>query len=254
MPDRVLTDDQLDCFRREGFVVAPGLLDHEATEALIRAAREVEAMPEVPGRQMVYWETSQRGDGTRMIQRIENFYPYHEWFHALFDGPLLKGAMDELFAEPSVLYKDKINLKLPGGDGFKPHQDQQAGWSLYAPIFITALVCIDQATVENGCLEIAGGQHDKGLIGPEWEPLSDETRGDVAFVPVPTAPGDAIFFDSYTPHGSQPNLTDKARRVLYVTYNRVRDGGHRERYFADKRASFPPDIERDPDKVYRYRV
>ncbi len=214
MPDRVFTDDQLDCFRREGFVVAPGLLDREATEALIRAAREVETMPEVPGRQMVYWETSQRGDGTRMIQRIENFYPYHEWFQELFDGPLLKGALDQLFAEPSVLYKDKINLKLPGGGGFEPHQDQQAGWSVYAPIFITALVCIDPATVENGCLELAAGQHDKGLIGPEWEPLSDEAMADVAFVPVPTAPGDAIFFDSYTPHGSQPNLTDKARRVL----------------------------------------
>ena len=70
MPDRVFTGDQLDSFRREGFVVAPGMLDREATEALIRAAREVEAMPEVPGRQMVYWETSQRGDGIRMIQRI----------------------------------------------------------------------------------------------------------------------------------------------------------------------------------------
>jgi len=33
-------------------------------------------MPEVPGRQMVYWENVSGGD--RIVQRIENFCPYHE--------------------------------------------------------------------------------------------------------------------------------------------------------------------------------
>ena len=254
MAKRVLNDEQLEYFSGQGFVVVPGLFDSQTTGTLIRAAAEVEALPEVAGKQMVYWETRQRGDGQRMVQRIENFYPYHDWFHELFDGPLLKGAVDELFGEASVLYKDKFNLKLPGGDGFKPHQDQQAGWSVYAPIFITALVCIDEATVENGCLELAAGLHDRGLIGREWEPLTDENMGDVEFMPVPTAPGDAIFFDSYAPHSSQPNLTDSPRRVLYVTYNRLRDGDHRERYFSDKRASFPPDVERVEGKVYKFRV
>ncbi len=31
-----------------------------------------------------------------------------------------------------MLFKDKINFTLPGGDGFKPHQDQQTGWSASA--------------------------------------------------------------------------------------------------------------------------
>ena len=58
----------------------------------------------------------------------------------------------------------------------------------------------------------------------------------------------------YPPHGSKPNLSDKQRRVLYVTYNRASDGDHLQQYYADKRLSYPPDIERDPDKEYRYRV
>ena len=33
----------------------------------------------------------------------------------------------ELFGEPAVLFKEKINFKMPGGAGFKAHQDQQAG-------------------------------------------------------------------------------------------------------------------------------
>ena len=49
-------------------------------------------------------------------------------------------------------------------------------------------------------------------------------------------------------------MSDGKRRVLYVTYNRLSDGDHREQYYADKRKSYPPDVERDPDKQYAYRV
>jgi hypothetical protein len=63
-----------------------------------------------------------------------------------------------------------------------------------------------------------------------------------------------LFFDSYAPHGSKPNRTAEARRILYLTYNRARDGDHRAAYFADKRANFPPDIERAPGTEYRFRV
>ena len=136
----------------------------------------------------------------------------------------------------------------------REHQDQQAGWGTYADFFITALVSIDEATVENGCLEVAAGWHDKGLVGDEWTPLGEGETADMVFEPYPTQPGDAMFFDSYAPHRSGPNLTESARRVLYVTYNRASEGDHRAAYFADKRKSFPPDIERDPDKTYVFRV
>jgi 2-aminoethylphosphonate dioxygenase len=63
-----------------------------------------------------------------------------------------------------------------------------------------------------------------------------------------------IFFDSFVPHASKPNLTQAPRRVLYLTYNLARDGDCRARYFADKYAAFPPDIDRETDKVYVFRV
>ncbi len=63
-----------------------------------------------------------------------------------------------------------------------------------------------------------------------------------------------MFFDSFAPHRSAPNLTDRPRRALYVTYNRASEGDHRARYVADKRANFPPDIEREPGKTYVFRV
>jgi hypothetical protein len=251
---RFLSEPELARYRRDGFLVCHGLFGPGEVAELQRATDEVQAWPELPGVWMVYGEQSLREQGRRLVNRIENFYPYHPGFKAIFDGDKLLGRVSDLFGEPAVLFKDKINFKLPGGDGFKPHQDQQAGWSVYAPLFVTALVAIDDATEANGCLELAPGHHTRGLIGPEWKPLSDDDLRGVDFVPYPTAPGDTVFFDSFVPHRSGPNLSDQPRRVLYVTYNRLADGDHRARYYADKRRSYPPDVEREPGKQYVYRV
>jgi hypothetical protein len=42
--------------------------------------------------------------------------------------------------------------------------------------------------------------------------------------------------------------------VLYITYNLLSAGDHRGRCYADKRASFPRDIEREPSRTYSFRV
>ena len=242
-------------YERTGWLVARGFFDAEEAAAIAAWTNELLAMPEVPGAQMVYREDSLLDGQQRVVQRIENFCPFHPGFDALVRGGRLQAAAAQLLSGPAVLFKEKINFKMPGGAGFEPHQDQQAGWSAYAPLFVTALVSIDRATLENGCLEIAeGAPRHAGLIGEEWRPLTAEEMAGFKLVPVPTNPGDVLFFDSYVPHASKPNLTAEPRRILYLTYNRAADGDHRVRYFAEKRASFPPDIERRPGAEYRFRV
>ncbi|MBX6373713.1 MAG: phytanoyl-CoA dioxygenase family protein [Acetobacteraceae bacterium] len=249
-----LSAEDLAQYARTGWVAARGFFDAAEVAAISAWTDELLAMPEVPGRHMVYREDSLLGDGRRVVQRIENFCPYHPGFDALVRGGRLRDAVEQLMDGPVCLFKEKINFKMPGGAGFEPHQDQQAGWSAYAPIFVTAMVSIDRATIENGCLEMADAPRLAGLIGEEWRPLTAEQMASFALVPVPTEPGDVLFFDSYVPHASKANLTGEARRILYLTYNRASDGDHRARYFADKRASFPPDIERLPGVEYKFRV
>jgi ectoine hydroxylase-related dioxygenase (phytanoyl-CoA dioxygenase family) len=249
-----LTPKQIETFHRDGFVYAPGFFSAEDMRSITAWTEEVTAWPEKAGRHMVYHEDSLIDPGTRVVQRIEDVTPFHGGFRALFTQGRMGAAVSALLGEPATLFKDKINFKMPGGDGFKAHQDAQAGWNVYAKYYITALVSIDAATVENGCLEMAAGWHRKGLVGDEWTPLGEGETSGMKFVSYPTSPGDAMFFDSYAPHRSGPNLTSAPRRVLYVTYNRASEGDHRARYFADKHKSFPPDIERDPSKTYIFRV
>lgn len=250
----VLSQSQHADFARDGFLVATGYLSADEISELARFTATAEAMPELPGRQMIYWEDSLTEPGTRVRQRIEDIYSFHDGFQAFFDGPKMRAAVAELFGEDAILFKDKINLKLPGGDGFKPHQDQQAGWWDYASLFITVMVSIDATTIENGCLELAAGQHTRGLVGKPWEPLTEVDTNGMDFRPYPTTPGDVVFFDSFTPHASDPNNTSQPRRVLYVTYNKRAEGDHRVAYYADKRKNYPPDCEREPGKKYEFRV
>jgi hypothetical protein len=42
--------------------------------------------------------------------------------------------------------------------------------------------------------------------------------------------------------------------MYFATYNKASEGYHLDQYYADKRKNFPPDIERDPDREYVYKV
>jgi hypothetical protein len=101
---------------------------------------------------------------------------------------------------------------------------------------------------------MSDGRRLAGLIGDEWAPLTREQMKAFSLISIETTPGDVLFFDSYAPHGSAPNLTDKQRRILYLTYNLAAVGDSRRRYFDDKRANYPPDIERLPGATYKFRV
>ena len=245
-----LDTDQLQAYARDGYLMVRGMLDAEAVAALGRWTDELVAMEEIAGRHMVYYEDHVDGGGVRVLSRIENFCPFHEDFDRLLRGPAMLGLVESLLGEPALLFKDKINFKRPGGGGFAAHQDVQAGWDDYAALHLTMLVSIDRATADNGCLEIAAARHREGMLGERWSPLHDD--GVMEYRSIPTERGDVLFFDSFVPHRSQRNRS--AAQRLYVTYNGASAGDSRERYYADKRASYPPDCERDPQQNYSFRV
>ena len=247
----VLTQDHIAAFKHDGYLVVRRAFAAEDMTRIAAWCDEMSARPEESGKHWVYHEPSLKQRDRVLINRIENIAPFHAGFDELTQS--LAATVSQLLGEPAVLFKEKINFKMPGGGGFKPHQDSQAGWDAYADYFINVLVSIDEATVENGCLQIVGGHHRQGLFR-SWEPLTEKDIDGMSFVPCPTQPGDLIFFDSYAPHGSEPNMSDRIRRLYYATYNRLSAGRHMAQHYADKHKSFPPDIDRVPGREYVFRV
>ncbi|MBT7354925.1 MAG: phytanoyl-CoA dioxygenase family protein [Rhodospirillaceae bacterium] len=251
MKTPILSNEQIKAFKNDGYVVLRGDFDADEMTRVEQWASDVETMPEETGKQWVYHEKSLTEGDKDLICRIENISPFHNGFEELTE--VLKAPVGQLLGEEAALFKEKINFKMPGGDGFKPHQDSQAGWDKYAEFFISVLVCIDEATVENGCLQMVAGNHTRGLYR-SWEPLTEDDMADMDFVHCPTKPGDIVFFDCYAPHASDPNTSDKTRRIYFATYNKLSEGDHLAQYYADKHENYPPDIDRLAGKDYVYRV
>ena len=243
-----ILDTQYEQWRRHGYLWLPGHLNASETSSLMRWIEELAAWPEAPGKWMKWYEQAR---GRRQLCRVEDFLPYHAAFAEFLNAGAIAEILERLCGERATLFKEKVNFKLAGGAGFEPHQDAPAFTTFGQRYHITLMVSIDPATRENGCLEVADGHHGTGLL-----PQANDGTLDRAWVdrqlwrPIEMQPGDLLFFDSYVPHRSGANRSDRPRRALYVTYNRASDGDYRGEYFAKKRAAFPPECERVAGKDY----
>jgi phosphonate degradation associated HDIG domain protein len=244
-----LDASQLAFWRAHNYLKIDNALDAGECAELSAWVDDLRDRPETPGKWMKYFEGSP--EGGRRLCRVENFIQYHDGLNRLITGPRTLAMVAALFGEPAALFKEKINYKLPGGAGFAPHQDARAFTSFQQSLHITLMISVDATTTANGCLEVA--PHPGGAT---TLPLADDLTiapdvvAQLSWAPIPTRPGDLLFFDSYLPHRSAPNLTERPRRALYLTYNKATEGNVRDSYYREKRAVFPPDVEREPGRDY----
>jgi hypothetical protein len=142
--------------------------------------------------------------------------------------PRLLAALGALYGEEACLFKDKLIYKPPGVKGYDLHQDY-ISWPSFPRSFLTVLVPFDRADRDNGCTEVFPGYHTEGLLTPadgQFHPLPPERLDEARCVPLVMDPGDVAIFDGFTPHRSAPNRSARWRRQLYVSYNKVSEGGH----------------------------
>ena len=104
----MLSQEQVNQFHRDGFLVVRGMYNSEEMKDISRWTNEVAGSPEKPGHYMMYFEPSKQ-DGSRIISRIEDFVSFHEGFAELITRRRMQQAVSELFGEQAVLFKDKIN-------------------------------------------------------------------------------------------------------------------------------------------------
>tara|TARA_B100001146_G_C16156147_1_gene423504 strand:- start:126 stop:899 length:774 start_codon:yes stop_codon:yes gene_type:complete len=243
---KYLTMEDIEKFKQDGFLVKKKFFDENEISEIRKWVYEYATKkPEdwKKGQEMGYYETS-LNNGKRILTRLENFVDYHKKFHDLIYSEKIIDSVESLLGEKCVIFKDKINFKNPGGAGFKPHQDAISRWDDYTSYFMNVLICTDKGTIENGCLEVAAGFHNKGFLGPYDAPIPDEYLKKMNFVPLEHTLGDVVFFDGFTPHQSKENKSKDPRTNVYLTYNKLSDGDQRQKYFTRKRRELPPDNER----------
>tara|TARA_B100000886_G_scaffold340543_1_gene311049 strand:+ start:9563 stop:10309 length:747 start_codon:yes stop_codon:yes gene_type:complete len=182
----------------------------------------------------------------RRINRIEYFVKFNKFFLELANDKRIIKIAHDLLGEKPILFKDKINFKYPGGEGFIPHQDVSAGWGMYCNKHVNIAIPLCDTNVENGCI----------YFGPRFTDMQtdyfeDMPEDSVTLEKKETNKGDLICFDSYVPHSSYSNKSDKKRIILFYTYTPFSSGDFYEKYHSDKFKNVPPDIYRKKGNSYR---
>ena len=230
MTPPLLSPAQLSQWTQQGFLKIASFFTPAEHISLQQWVTEIESWPPHEGDWLQHYE--QIGE-TIQLSRSENFIPFNPGMKALLTTGKLLQVISEAMGESAVLYKEKINYKYPHGGGYAPHQDATAYDQL--TLHISCLIPVDAATVQNGCLEMVAGHHQRGFIGPDEKGLIPQTEADqMRWEPVELATGDVLLFHSYTPHRSGINNTAFPRRAIYATYNALAEGDLRDQYYQQK--------------------
>ena len=184
----------------------------------------------------------------RVLTRFENFVNYHPEWKQLTDYCAL--CCSALMGEEMVLFKEKLNMKPPGGSGFAPHLDApslKVAFGDSGPqTFVTVMVAIDDMTEKNGCLKVCKGSWSENyhldVVNPDEndnDPDAGGRRGailsDVAhdqkYEPIICKGGTIACFNGWVPHRSTANTSPFARRAVFLTYNAAREGHFHDLYY-----------------------
>ena len=254
-----ITKNQIEDFKNLGFLVIKDFFDAKVMNKILQEVNVMEHQEPLKDGIMKYYEESNDNSNPisaePLLIRVENFIEVNGYLNSIVNHRTIHEILTELFGEPGVLLKEKINYKPPGSPPDHLHQDSQAGWDDYGSEFLSVLIAVENSTTENACVEFdTSGSYKDSLAGPLWEPLDADALPDLNLQPIETNSGDIIIFNSYVPHGSESNSSNQRRCNIYLTYNKLSEGDHRIDYFKDKRKSFPPNNERDPNKDYSFKV
>jgi phytanoyl-CoA hydroxylase len=235
-----LSREERQTYDRDGFIVRRGTFGREDIEALRTAAEELVAdvqrsataikrrhgsytfQTHVEQALTVKWES-----GKSVVLGLEPFVHLSPVFKAYAADDRFTEPMKDLTGSDEVtLYTEKLNMKRAGvGGPIVLHQD----WPYWRNIaddverIVTAMLFLDDANVESGCLEVAPGSHVCGVQptrDAEGFPGEiDYTKYDLAtLVPVEVRAGDMVMFGPRLVHRSMPNTSAMDRRALLYSY------------------------------------
>jgi hypothetical protein len=235
----------LELFENDGSVLLRGFLSPSDVADLRAWADDVCTWPAPNVDALKYTLHHETVDGVRRLCRVENFTPLHGGLAGIAERAC--GVAGGALGCAAALFKEKLNVKPPGGRGYGAHYDGPSAASLgfAAQTFVTVQIAIDAQTVENGCLQVArprsawpaerrmvvpvsGDPDAGGRVGA----IADEIADAIDWTPVECAPGDALVFDHWTPHWSGPNRSAAPRRTLYFIFSRAEDGDWHDAYYS----------------------
>jgi len=218
-------------YREQGYLAMEGLFTPEEVESYKSALADLIQGRTTRDRRLYIQEepyykeggSDERADDVELrVRKVFYFVQLEPRLAAAAAHPRLIGLLDQLIDPGHRMVQDMALLKPPFHGSEKPwHQDTAYfDWTPLGGI-IGVWIALDEATVENGCMQVIPGTH---LAGPTPHfhlrdcQIADERVGVNRAVVVPLKPGGALFFSGLIHHGTPPNVSGDRRRALQFHY------------------------------------
>jgi ectoine hydroxylase-related dioxygenase (phytanoyl-CoA dioxygenase family) len=179
----------------------------------------------------LYKNAWDKTDASGTISKVSLWQELGDDLYSMFSrGKRLVDAATDLLGEPVLHTTTKIMMKEPFvGGAWEWHQDYgywaTDNYHLY-PRLVSCMIAINEATEENGCLEVLRGSHHIGRIN--HLKTGDQKGADLTFVEealkhhelvkVELKPGDTLFFHCNLLHKSNQNKSKHPRWAMIAAY------------------------------------
>jgi hypothetical protein len=238
----MLTTEQVQFFRDNGYLKIPGALASEEVEslraasmALVESAPNSQSAPE-PKQDFQFGRV--KGQSDEVLRRIEYVQGKGEPFLQLLAHPVLLDAVEKIVGEQFVPTFDSMVIKMPGRGVEVPWHRDGGGDNLFFDDpqsgrrfpSVNFDIYLDRADEQTGALWVVPGSN-KDAVN-----RTDEMRRRGEYETVPGAirvdmePGDMLLHDTTLYHGSpQTEGSPSIRRVVYYEFRDARfiDAHHR---------------------------
>lgn len=226
-----LTQQEVDAYRIDGFVLVRSMFDSGETALLRCAAKEDRALDE---------HSIPRADGEGGTVRLSLWNHPGDSIYGIFARceSIVESAEMLLGGEVYHYHSKMIMKDARVGGAWTWHQDYGYWYQngVLFPLLCSAFIAVDPATRENGCLQVIRGSHTLGRI--DHVLTGDQAGADVdrvehilarlELVHVEMAPGDALFFDCNLLHRSDQNRSENPRWSMICCYNAARNDPYKE--------------------------
>jgi ectoine hydroxylase len=217
-----LSDDLVNQFARDGYIIFPGLF---TTAELVPLRKELETLGAGRGPDVVVERNCD--DVIRVVFGVDVHY---EAYRRLSCHPHLLTPAEQLVGTQVYVYQARVNFNTGfAGAGWGWHQDFNQLYrfdGLKRPNALLAGVFLDDINACNAPLMVIPGSHKHGHI---YVPDRMEIGNDIIAQLVREGgiqaligpPGTVVLLHANTVHGSTPNMTPWPRCICYIVYNSV---------------------------------
>lgn len=216
-----LTAEQIERFRRDGFIKLAGVLD----AATLRHYGDEITRVTLANNKLAGVPLEQRTTYGKAFIQVTNVWCRSAVAREFSFSPRLARIAAELMGVSAVrMWHDQALYKEPGGGPTPWHVDQHY-WPMASDLCCTAWIPLQPVAMEMGPMQFAPGSHRLSVarelaISDESEAAIREAiaRLGLEIVCEPYALGDVSFHYGWTLHAARPNVSTAPRKVHTVIY------------------------------------